>query len=205
MLAAAGKALLLGLATGLFCLGTCAPVLAPLMLGEERKGLWPLLLPFLQFSLGRLLAYAVVGAVAGWAGAGAAPVLTPRRVGASFLALAALMLLYGLKGGFPGWRLCRLAAPLLARLRAPFWFGLLLGFNACPPFLAAMADVFLHGHVAYGLAFFLVFFLVTTLFLLPLVLLGRLSRYLSLRAVGQWAAVIVGVFYLLAGLRLLIP
>lgn len=141
MLAAAGKALLLALATGLFCLGTCAPVLAPLMLGEERKGPWPLLLPFLQFSLGRLLAYAVVGAVAGWAGAGAAPVLTPRRVGASFLALAALMLLYGLKGGFPGWRLCRLAAPLLARLRA----------------------------------------------------------------VGQWAAVIVGVFYLLAGLRLLIP
>lgn len=68
-----------------------------------------------------------------------------------------------------------------------------------------MADVFLHGRIAYGLAFFLVFFLVTTLFLLPLVLLGRLSRTLSLRAVGQWAAVIVGVFYLLAGLKLLIP
>jgi sulfite exporter TauE/SafE len=205
MAEAAGKAFLLALATGLFCLGTCAPVLAPLMLGEERRGLWPKLLPFLQFSLGRLLAYAGIGALAGWAGGEVSSVLTPRRIGVSFMALALLMILYGLKGGFPQWRLCRAAAPVLARIRAPFWFGLLLGFNICPPFLAAMADVFLHGRAAYGLAFFLIFFLVTTLILLPLVLLGWLSSFLSLRAVGQWAAVIVGLFYFLAGLKLLSP
>lgn len=205
MLEAAGKAFVLALATGLFCLGTCAPVLVPLMLGEERKGVRLKLLPFLQFSLGRLVAYAGIGILAGWAGGEASAMLTPRRIGISFMGLAVLMILYGLKGGFPRWRLCRAAAPLMSRMKTPFWFGLLLGFNICPPFLAAMADVFLHGRVAYGLAFFLVFFLVTSLILLPLVFLGYLAAFFSLRTVGQWAAVIIGVFYLLVGLQYLFP
>lgn len=137
------------------------------MLGEERRS-WRLrLLPFLQFSLGRLLAYAGIGALAGWAG--------------------------------------RSAAALLARIKAPFWLGLLLGFNICPPFVTAMADVFLHSRIAYGPVFFLVFFLVTTLFLLPLVFLSYLARFENLRCIGRWAALIGGAFYLLAGCSISFP
>ncbi len=201
MLAAVGKSFLLALATGLFCLGTCAPVLAPMMLGEERKGFRMKLLPFLQFSLGRLLAYAGIGILAGWAGRSASATLSPLWIGLSFTGLSLLMILYGLKGGFPHWRLCQAVAPFLIRIRTPFWFGLLLGFNICPPFLAAMADVFLHGRIVYGLVFFLVFFLVTTLILLPLVFLGYFAAFFSLRSVAQLAAIIIGVFYLIIGLQ----
>ena len=79
-----------------------------------------------------------------------------------------------------------------------------MGFNLCPPFLLAFTDVFVSGEIYYGLAFFLVFFLVTSLFLLPLIFLGYLSALPSLRQVAQLAALIISVIYLFLGLTQLL-
>jgi sulfite exporter TauE/SafE len=203
MIAAAARAALLGLSTGLFCMASCAPVFVPLMLAEERGTAARRLLPFLQFSLGRFIAYTAVGLVAGILGGGIARM--PRgAAGASFAGLGLLMLLYGLVRGFPQWRPCRAAAPALERARAPFLLGLLLGVNLCPPFIVALSDVLVSGTAAYGIAFFSVFFLVTTLFLLPFLFLGRLAKVEAIRTVARLAAAIVGAVYLYMGLGILL-
>jgi sulfite exporter TauE/SafE len=194
------KALFLGLSTGLSCLGTCMPVLAPLMAGEERRSWHGKLLPFLMFTFGRLAAYLVVGLAAGWAG-GTLEGHLPRGIaGASFLGLGALLIVFGLKGGFPNLGLCRKFGSRIDGAQTPFFFGLLMGLNLCPPFLAAFGDVFVSGRVLYGLVFFLVFFVVTTLFLLPTLLFGCLGSVPAARTIAQFAALIVGGLYVVQGL-----
>ena len=59
------KAFLLGLSTGTLCLGYCSPVFIPLMLAEKREGFGRKLTPFIQFTLGRLIAYVSFGLLAG--------------------------------------------------------------------------------------------------------------------------------------------
>jgi sulfite exporter TauE/SafE len=198
---AAARALVLGLSTGLLCLGSCAPVLLPVLLAEERKGAAARWAPFLQFVAGRLVAYLTVGLAAGAAGGLAAGGRWPRGLaGIAYLGIGLMMIVFGLVRGFPRLRLCRRLGPLLNRARAPLILGLLVGFNLCPPFLAALADVVAVGRPGYGLVFFAVFFLVTTVFLLPLAGAGGLARDAVLRAIAQLAAVIAGVMYLSLGL-----
>ncbi len=198
------KAFLLGLSTGALCLGYCSPVFVPLMLAEQREGFYGKLIPFLQFMLGRLIAYLTFGLVVGWAGSQMVEQVPSFFIGLSFIGLAIFMFLYGLKGGFPNLQLCRVISPLLRRIKIPFVFGLFMGFNLCPPFLLAFTDVFVSGEIFYGLAFFLVFFLVTSVFLFPLIFLGYLSALPSLRQVAQLAALIISVIYLFLGVTQLL-
>ena len=124
----------------------------------------------------------------------------PFLIGFSFIGLAILMFLYGLKGGFPNLQLCQVISPMLRKIKIPFIFGLFMGLHLCPPFLLAFADVFVSGEIYYGVTFFLVFFVVTSLFLFPLIFLGYLSAFSHLRKVAQLAALIIGTIYLLLGL-----
>jgi len=194
------KALLLGLSTGAVCLGYCAPVFLPLMLAEERKPFRAKLMPFLQFIAGRFIAYLVFGLIVGWAGARFGSKSSDLVIGLSFLGLAVLMVLYGLQGGFPNLSLCKALSPFWQKARAPFLFGMLMGLNFCPPFLAAFADVFVAGRIWYGLVFFFVFFLVTSVFLVPYLFVGYLSSSATLRTIARFAALITGVLFLFFGL-----
>lgn len=197
---AAARAFVLGLSTGLLCLGTCAPVLLPVLLAEERKGAAARLAPFLQFVAGRLAAYLLVGLAAGAAGGLLQGRFPPGLAGIPYIGIGLMMILFGLVRGFPGLALCRRLGPLLGRARTPLVLGLFMGFNLCPPFLAALTDVIAAGRPGYGLVFFAVFFLVTSVFLLPLAGAGGLARDPVLRVIAQLAAVIAGVLYLSLGL-----
>lgn len=170
------------------------------MLAENREGIQSKLAPYLQFILGRFVAYMAFGLLAGWMGSLLNGKIPAPLIGFSFLGLGILLILYGLNAGFPNIHLCRIISPLLNKIKTPFLFGIFMGFNLCPPFLAAFADVFVAGRIAYGLVFFMVFFIVTSLFLLPFVLLGYLARFPSLRLVAQFAALITGTLYFFLGL-----
>jgi len=196
---AAVRALVLGLSTGLLCLGSCAPVLLPVLLAEEKKGAAARWAPFLQFVAGRLAAYLLVGLAAGTAGGLLRGRFPPGLAGIPYLGIGLMMIVYGLVRGFPGLAFCRRLGPVLGRARPPLVLGLFVGFNLCPPFLAALADVVAAGRPGYGLVFFAVFFLVTSLFLLPLAGAGGLARDPVLRAIAQLAAIIAGFFYLILG------
>ncbi len=194
------KAFLLGLSTGAVCLGYCAPVFLPMMLAEERRSFRSKLAPFLQFVGGRFVAYLVFGLLVGWAGERFRSKSPDLIIGLSFLGLAVLLVLYGLLGSFPSLGLCRALSPLWKKVKAPFFFGIFMGFNLCPPFLAAFADVFVAGRVSYGLVFFFVFFIVTSLFLTPFLLVGYLATSATLRTIARFAALLMGVLFLFFGL-----
>lgn len=199
---------LLGLASGVTCLAYCAPVLIPLMLGEAR-GVPRSLLLLGQFLGGRLAGYLLFG-FAAWATGRLAPPGTEHRglaFGIAYAALALLMLAYGV---FRPPTVCagepRGVRALLARWPAalPAGLGFLTGVNLCPPFLLAFAGAADSASVWGSLLFFTLFFAGTSVYMVPLSLAGGLRRFQAARAVGRLAAVCVGLYYLYAGVLLIV-
>ena len=187
--------LLTGMAAGTACLAVCGVVMLPLVLGA-RRDLWRSYGILLQFSAGRLGAYLVVGALAGWCGtllhdSAWYPWL---NVGLTFL--AGVVLLHWLaqpRGcapahcGRPSW--------------APLLLGVVTGLSVCPPFVAALATAVTSGSILRGILYFAAFFAGTTLYLLPLPLAGSLTRWPFWLRVGRLAGVIIGFVYCLMALQ----
>jgi sulfite exporter TauE/SafE len=210
---------LLGLANGATCLATCAAVLVPLFLSEGRRvgeNGWLLA----RFLIGRVAGYLLFGLLA-WA----ANWLFLRDSGARsvifavvYFILAGLMLAYGM--GKLKLSACAITPRALRarfgrfvwlRPMLPALFGLLTGMNLCPPFLLAFANAALNGTLLGSLLFFLAFFLGTSLYLLPLPLLGlfRSSSLAqngpaALQSVGRLAAVLMSFYYVFSGMMLFI-
>jgi sulfite exporter TauE/SafE len=200
----AGKALALGLATGLFCAGFCLPLLGPVVLsqpGSARRSLGRVLL----FLGGRLAAYLLFGAAFGALGGSLARLgglkawLLPVIYGLLGLGMVA----YGLVQSFPHVGFCRVLSPRFES----WWYVLLLGFlagiNLCPPFLLAVTTVMDAGGVLRGVFFFLIFFLVTSVYLVPVLLAGPLARLAPVRFAARVAAVLAGAYFVLLAVRTL--
>lgn len=208
---------LLGLANGATCLATCAVVLVPLFLGEGRRvgeNSWLLA----RFLAGRLAGYLLFGLLA-WA----ANWLVLRDSDARsvvfavvYFLLAMMMLAYGM--GKLSLGTCAITPrELRARFGRTAWlrpllpvlFGLLTGMNLCPPFLLAFANAALNGTLAGSLLFFLAFFMGTSLYLLPLPLIGLFrnagraaNTHAALQSVGRLAAVLMSFYYIFSGMML---
>jgi sulfite exporter TauE/SafE len=202
---------LLGLANGTSCLAFCAPVLVPYLLaeGDGARRAASLLG---RFMVGRAIGYVAFGVVAGLVGAlvGAAG-SHGLLFGSVYVALAALLLFYGLASGARRGVECA-AGGRASRVRRwasrwprllPVLLGLLTGLNLCPPFALALAAAAERGSIAGSVWFFVTFFLGTSVFFLPLPGLGGLRRFESLRTIARLAAGLVGAFYLYRGAVLL--
>lgn len=209
---------LLGLANGATCLATCAAVLVPLFLGEGRRvsengGL------LARFLAGRLVGYLLFGLLA-WAANWL--VLRDSNMRSVIYAvvyflLAAMMLAYG--AGKLNLSACTITPrELRARFGRAAWlrpwlpalFGLLTGMNLCPPFLLAFTNAALNGTLLGSLLFFLAFFLGTSVYLLPLPLVGLIrggqatNSASALQTVGRLAAVMMSFYYVYSGMILFV-
>jgi sulfite exporter TauE/SafE len=193
-----GKALLLGLSTGLFCAGFCVPLVGPLLLSDESRSVRRSASRVLLFLAGRLVAYLLFGLVFGALGGvlshiwGVKAILLPLL----YAVLGVLMIVYSVVQSFPHIGFCRaLGQPVRSG-----WYialvGFLAGINLCPPFLLAVTTVMDIGGALRGMLFFLVFFLATSVYLLPLFFAGLVSRFSSVRFAGRVAAVLAGVYFL---------
>jgi len=201
-------AFLLGLSNGGVCLAYCAPVLVPCMIAGS-SGAGASVGVLLRFLCGRLAGYLIFGA-ATWAVSLSllkegyrAPIL-----GAAYMVLATTLVLYGFLGIGRPRGACRGHASILLRLAgsrrmtflAPSAAGLATGLSLCPPFLLAMAGSAEKGSLSYSLFFFFMFFLGTSLFLVPAPLLAALRAWPAVRTVGRLAAGLMGVYYFFSGL-----
>jgi sulfite exporter TauE/SafE len=182
--------LLLGLSTGIFCTSYCAPVLIPQLtaVSDRHKG-WGV---FLKFSLGRLVAYAFFGALFGWLGTAAHATFLNAAGRWVMVVLSVFLILYGLGLTLPRLRWCAWTA----KIRLPFVSGFLLGINICPPFLIAVTQSFSKGGILFGIIYFLMFFLGTTVHLIPFVFLGFLANRKWMQMAGRVAAIVVGTILL---------
>jgi len=201
--------LLLGLSNGTICLAYCAPVLVPFFLGEgagTRRNI-PLLLEFL---LGRLIGYLVFAVLAWMLGLLLLPTLVWHQVifGGAYLLLAILLVVYGFSNlksrcsweSAPG----RLKTLLLRWPAAvPLALGLLTGLNLCPPFLLAMTRAAATPGILHSVRFFVLFFVGTSIYFLPIPLVGAFSSLKSLQVVGRLACGIMGVYYSYLGIVML--
>jgi sulfite exporter TauE/SafE len=203
---------LLGLASGTTCLTFCAPVLVPFLL--EGKDVRQNLVTLLKFLGGRLGGYMLFGLLA-WATGSLLLEATRYQslvIGAAYVGLAALLLVAVLRKKAPSTtcalgeaqaKLSRWPALLEAGL-LPVAMGLLAGLKICPPLLLAFTNAASTGTLAGSLVFFLAFFLGTSIYFIPLSFLGAFAHVSALQIVGKFAAAIVALYYLYAGILLFI-
>jgi len=198
---------LLGLANGTTCLAFCAPVLVPFLL-EEGKNVRQNLVTLFKFLGGRLGGYTLFGLLA-WATGSLllrAANYQSLVIGAAYVGLAALLLVAVLRKKAPAGA-CAFegAQAKLSRWPAllPVGMGFLAGLKVCPPLLLAFTEAASTGTLTGSLVLFLTFFLGTSIYFIPLSFLGAFARVTALRIVGQFAAVIVALYYLYSGILLL--
>jgi hypothetical protein len=198
---------LLGLANGTTCLAFCAPVLIPFLLTEGNNVALNLV-TILKFLGGRFVGYLLFGLLA-WAlgglllGAGSYQALL---IGAAYVGLSVLLLVAVLrkKASVPGACALEGAQARLSRWPAflPVGMGLLAGLKVCPPLLLAFTNAASTGTLSGSLFLFLMLFLGTSIYFIPISLLGVFTHLPDLRLVGKFAAVIVALYYLISGLLL---
>ena len=188
---------LLGLSTGPICMATCLPIVFPFTVSEDGGSSaaqrWCFLARFLA---GRLAAYAATGFVTG---------LIASRLGFAgakigiyaWVVLSLLLIAYGVGANFKHAGLCRLVTRSVAAHSFPYTLGFLTGLSVCPPFLLALSYVMERSvNVMFAVVFFVSFFCATSLYVLPIGILGHLPRQDWLRIVGRCAAVVSGFFFL---------
>ncbi len=199
------RALLLGLSTGLYCLGFCIPLVAPVLL-SYRSHLRESAATLALFLLGRLSAYLLFGLVFGALGGFLVRFWSFRTIWVPILhaLLGFLMILYGLAHSFPRLELCRVLRPRFQSRWYPALLGLLAGINLCPPFLLAVTAVLDVGGIIQGMVFFLAFFLATSVYLLPLLFSGLAARFDSVRFAARFASVLVGIYFIFLSVRVLL-
>jgi sulfite exporter TauE/SafE len=186
---------LLGLSSGVFCLGYCAPVLLPFLHAKEKPGWRSRTRPLVAFALGRLAAYLIFGYFVGWVGAQINQSGVRIGLAVAFLLLSLLLLAYGLSLNLPRFETCRRFSRFSEAGYFPLLLGILTGLNVCPPFLLASERALQHGKPLAGLVLFLAFYFGTILYLLPFVFTQLLTRMEQVRLLAQMVALGAGVIF----------
>ena len=197
------KGLALGFSTGIFCLGFCFPILGPLILSKEEATIKETSLSLILFVFGRLAAYLLFGLFVGILGQYAKEALFFRTtvIPALFVVLGIVMILYGMVQIFPHFSLCRMTQKRFFNSQSFFVIGFLAGINVCPPFLLALSYALSVGEIIKSMIFFLFFFLATTIFFLPFLFSGMISRFEEVRIAARITAMIAGAWFSFLGLQ----
>jgi sulfite exporter TauE/SafE len=82
----------------------------------------------------------------------------------------------------------------------PLVLGILTGLNLCPPFILAVVRAIKIGDLARNILFFIMFFLGTSIYLLPIPLIGFVKAKKYLLVVGKVIAMLVAFYYLYIGI-----
>jgi len=186
--------LLLGLSTGDYCFVYCIPFIAPVMVSDEhwtRENFRMLA----KFILGRLAGYLVFGALSGYLGSKLSGVNWEMVTMIAMAILSVILIVHAL-GLWGAKRSHACAAMKRFNPDLPFFMGVLMGVNACPPFLLSLTYVLTLQSTLKGIIYFFMFFIGTTVYFVPLFFLGYLNRVREFQLVGRVSSVIVGFLFL---------
>ncbi|MDE1920873.1 MAG: sulfite exporter TauE/SafE family protein [Candidatus Omnitrophica bacterium] len=184
------QAALTGLSLGAFCLSYCFPFLATLIASTPRRPKENSKLIF-QFIFGRFIGYLLFGFAFGYVGEKfRSPVLTI-MTDFSMILISVILVLY----------LCGVIKQKESCLCSKFHnrnamaMGLLMGINICPPFLLSLPYVFSLHSTWLGIIYFIVFFLTSSVYFLPMIFVGMLARIKEFRLVARISGFIcAGIF-----------
>jgi sulfite exporter TauE/SafE len=196
---------ILGLSTGAVCLAYCGPVLLPFILGEGTTVMQNAKSVGL-FLGGRLAAYILVGFFSGLLGLALVQNSLQNRFvfGIIYTLLALFMIAYGFhrfREICLGQKQQKLQQKLVRWSAAiPVAGGFVTGMNLCPPFLLAITGAVETHRVAGSILFFIMFFLGTSIYFIPMPFLGFFRRKQVLQIIGKFAAILAGLLYLYKGI-----
>jgi len=191
-------------------MASCGPVLVPSLL-TERAG-WRVNSRYISTFLGaRFLGYLAFAAVAWELGALVSLPPAPRMLlfGAVHVSLACVLLWYAYSAGHgcahacSGSELVTIGATKKRSVAGPAALGFLTGLSLCPPFVAAGVRAAGLGSVAAALLFFAVFFVGTSIWFVPFVGLGCVTRNEGVTTVARMAMVLIALYYGYLGLTML--
>jgi sulfite exporter TauE/SafE len=187
---------LTGLSLGAFCLSYCFPFLATFMASAPRdvKDNSKLIL---RFIFGRLLGYLMFGLIFGFLGEKLQSPFLTLITDLSLILISMVLILYlcGLlkekKEGCPSQKLQEKNAVTM---------GFLMGINICPPFLLSLPYVFSLHSTALGVIYFLIFFMVSSVYFLPMIFVGMLGKIKEFQIVARLSGfVCAGIFIFYGG------
>ena len=200
------QGLILGLSNGPACLASCAPVMLPYMLGGG-KSIRNNLTDTVLFLFGRLAGYISFGILAWYISRLLIndPLIRTRVLGISFLIVGAMLISNNLNGSREKCPLKNAADGLTKCLSRDAWyyppiFGLLTGINVCPPFLLVFADAVNSGSFWGSIIFFAAFFVGTSIFFVPIPLIGALKSNVEVKIVGELSLYLIAGYYLFKGI-----
>jgi len=157
--------------------------------GKNFRGL-------LEFLAGRLAGYLCFGLLVGYLGEKFDPRWLRHATDISFIVLSLILLFYLLgivhEKGF-----CQ--TPKFLKARSPTLMGFFMGVNLCPPFLLSVTYVFSQHSPFYGMAYFALFFLTSSVYFLPLVFVGLASKAQEFRVLARVSGFIVSGIFLVYG------
>jgi len=192
-------AILLGLASGSYCVMFCAPVLVPWFFSKQIPTAGRNALYLSLYLAGRLSGYILIGVIAGVLGSYAAGYLSApvdRAIGGATQTLAGALLIfsgvYSLKGR------CRAAGRFADSAGGAASLGFLSGMKMCPPLFAAAMRVFSGdlGPLGGG-AFFTLFFIASSLYFTPLLFVFKLNKAPEyFRSGARVLCIMMGVYYI---------
>ncbi len=192
---------LLGLSVGLYCFAHCLPFVSSYLVSEERPGKKNLKI-ILQLIAGRFFGYLAFGAFFGYLGEKVNNQILDSILIFSLVLLSGLLILHALNLFKIKW-VCH-PQVLRKKKMIPIAMGFLLGFHLCPPFLLSVVYVIKLGNVWKGIIYFVMFFIGTSLYYLPITFLGPLAKMREFRLAARLAALIVGFGFIIYGLYYLL-
>jgi len=181
---------LAGLSVGVYCIGMCLPIFLPYLLSEKRTPKSSFRLVW-EFSLGRLLGYLTFGFVFGYLGEKITNLTTHQIVALGNIWTGLLMILYSL--GAIDKKFCSFLP--LAKIKWVLALGFLTGVNICPPFLASLTYVFNLRGALPAMLYFLMFFLGTSVYIIPTALFGIFTRFGWLQKLARVSGVLIGLYF----------
>jgi len=188
-------------------MGYCAPVLMGLLLSRAEKGWKGNAVSLALFLTGRVLAYILFGIISFYIG----EIFRGRMFFSTLLfpvgeiLLGLLMLLYSIYMHFPHLHFCGITLKWPQSRWTLFAAGFFTGMNLCPPFLMAAGMAADSASVWNSILFFIVFFMATTLYLLPFVFSGIAARFAAVRSGARIVCGLTGLWFIWSGAEKLNP
>jgi len=196
--------LILGLSTGGYCIGACAPAMLPYVVSSGWRSPKVSARIVGEFLAGRLAAYMIFGTAVALLGrqVQASPVVQ-RGCAVMIIGLSILLFAHAITLNFPELKACSMLRRSAALRRFPFAAGLALGINVCPPMMLAFTNLLVLGRWLPCMGFCVAFFAGTAVFLVPLLLSGLLGRLAAIRGMSEAAEMFAGLWFLSQGVWLL--
>ena len=204
------EGLLLGLSTGTSCLVLCGPIVVPYLLGEGisiKKSLIDILL----FLGSRFFAYMILGLVAALVGQAFlnAEIYQHMITGSAYMILSVLLVVYSF---IKIRHICAIkpfSEALIHRadkrtIAIPIVGGLVTGLSLCPALLLAFTGAASQDTLLRSMGYFIFFYLGTSVYFLPLVLLGLTHGRNVIHIIGKITAGLAGLVFFVKGLMLVL-